>query len=93
MDVIKEQYYPVGNYDDQYTKWTTLWQERDQTVWEFTNLFQTLHTKIDIKDFEYHLVLKYHGFLHRYIQIEMDFLDISSMGVVRWYAIKIEKKI
>jgi hypothetical protein len=24
-DVIKEQYYPVGSYDDQYTKWTTLW--------------------------------------------------------------------
>jgi hypothetical protein len=24
-DVIKEQYYPVGSYDDLYTKWTTLW--------------------------------------------------------------------
>jgi hypothetical protein len=23
-DVIKEQYYPVGSYDDQYMKWTTL---------------------------------------------------------------------
>jgi hypothetical protein len=23
-DVIKEQYYPVGSYDDLYTKWTTL---------------------------------------------------------------------
>ena len=31
IDVIKEQYYPVGNYDDQYTKWTILRQERDQT--------------------------------------------------------------
>ena len=24
IDVIKEQYYHVGNYDDQYTKWTIL---------------------------------------------------------------------
>jgi hypothetical protein len=29
IDVIKEQYYPVGSYDDLYTKWTTLRQERD----------------------------------------------------------------
>jgi hypothetical protein len=28
MDVIKEQYYPVGNYDNQYMRWTTLHQER-----------------------------------------------------------------
>jgi hypothetical protein len=27
-DAIKEQYYPVGSYDDLYTKWTTLRQER-----------------------------------------------------------------
>jgi hypothetical protein len=32
MDVIKEQYYHVGSYDDQYTRWTMLRQERDQTV-------------------------------------------------------------
>jgi hypothetical protein len=25
VDVVKEQYYPVGNYDDQYMRWTTLW--------------------------------------------------------------------
>jgi hypothetical protein len=31
-DVIKEQYYHVGSYDDLYTKWTTLRQERDQAV-------------------------------------------------------------
>jgi hypothetical protein len=24
VDVIKEQYYPIGNYDDQYKRWTTL---------------------------------------------------------------------
>ena len=32
IDVVREQYYPVGNYDDQYTKWTILCQERNQTV-------------------------------------------------------------
>jgi hypothetical protein len=31
-DSIKEQYYPVGSYEDQYTRWTMLRQERDQTV-------------------------------------------------------------
>jgi hypothetical protein len=24
VDALKEQYYPVGNYDDQYTRWRTL---------------------------------------------------------------------
>jgi hypothetical protein len=57
-DVIKEQYYPVESYDDLYTKWTTLRQERDQEVSEFTNIFDTLRTKLGIKDSERHLVLK-----------------------------------
>jgi hypothetical protein len=51
-DAIKEQYYPVGSYDDLYTKWTTLRQERDQAVPEFTNIFHTLCTKMGIKDSE-----------------------------------------
>jgi hypothetical protein len=51
-DVIKERYYPIGRHDDQYTKWTTLWHERDQTMPEFTNVFHNLHTKMGIKDFE-----------------------------------------
>jgi hypothetical protein len=38
------------------------------------------------------LVLKYHGALHRYIQTEMDFLDISSLGAAYRYAVKIEQK-
>jgi hypothetical protein len=59
-DAIKEQYYPVGSYEDQYTRWTTLRQERDQTVPDFTNIFHTLRTKLGIKDSEHHLVLKYH---------------------------------
>jgi hypothetical protein len=60
-------------------RWTTLWQERGQAVPEFTNTFHTLCTKLGIKDSERHLVLKYRGALHRYIQTEMDFLDISSL--------------
>jgi hypothetical protein len=70
----------LDNYDDQYMRWATLWQERGQTMSEFTNTFHTLRTKLGIKDFERHLVLKYCGALHRYIQTEMDFLDISSLG-------------
>ena len=80
-DAIKEQYYPVRSYDDLYTKWTTLWQKRDQTVPNFTNIFHTLRTKLGIKYLEQHLVLNYRGALHRYIQTRMKFLDISSLGV------------
>jgi hypothetical protein len=92
VDAVKEQYYPVGNYEDQYMRWTTLRQERGQAVPKFTNTFHTLRTKLGIKDSERHLVLKYRGALHRYIQTEMDFLDISSLGDVYQYAIKIEQK-
>jgi hypothetical protein len=38
------------------------------------------------------LVLKYHGALHRYIQTEMDFLGISSLGDTYRYVVKIENK-
>jgi hypothetical protein len=66
-DAIKEKYYPVGSYDDLYTRWTTLEQERDQTVPKFTNVFHTLCINLGIKDSERHLVLKYRDGLHRYI--------------------------
>jgi hypothetical protein len=39
------------------------------------------------------MVLKYHDPLHRYIQTEMEFLDISSLGAAYRYAIKIEQKL
>jgi hypothetical protein len=84
-DAIKEQYYLVGSYEDQCTRWTTLHQERDQTVPDFTNIFHTLCTKLAIKDSKCHLVLKYHGCLHRYIQTEMEFLDIASLGTTYRY--------
>jgi hypothetical protein len=32
VDALKKKYYHVGNFDDQYMIWTTLHQERDQTV-------------------------------------------------------------
>ena len=87
-----EQYYLVGNYDDQYTKWTILRQERDQTVSKYTNKFHTLHTKFGIMHTERHMILKYRSGLHRYIRTEMDFLDISSLGSAYRYAVKIEEE-
>jgi hypothetical protein len=36
--------------------------------------------------------LNYRSCLHRYIQEEMEFLDISSLGVAYRYAAKIEQK-
>jgi hypothetical protein len=81
FDEVKEQYYLVGNYDDQYMRWTTLQKERGQEVPDFTNTFHTLCTYLGIKNIEQHLVLKYCGDLHIYIETEMDFLYISSLGV------------
>ena len=89
-DAIKEQYYPVGSYEDKYIQWTTLRQQRDQDVQELTNMFHAICTKLGIKDLEKHLVLKYHSCLHRFIQEVMEFLDISSLGTAYRYAANIE---
>jgi hypothetical protein len=59
---------------------------------EFINTFHTLHTKMGIKESEKHMVLKYHGGLHRYIQTKMEFLDILSLGAVYQYSLKIDQK-
>jgi hypothetical protein len=69
-------------------RWATLRQERGQAVLEFTNTFHTLCTKLGIKDSNRHLVMNYRGALHRYIQTEMDFLDISSLGIAYRYVVK-----
>ena len=37
-------------------------------------------------------MLKYRSFLHIYIQQEMEFLDISSIGTMYRYAAKIKQK-
>jgi hypothetical protein len=42
-----------------------------------------------IKYFEQHIMRKYHDGLHRYIQDEMEFLEISSLGMTYRYADKI----
>ena len=47
-------------------------KKRDQIVSEYTNNFHTLRTKLGIKDYERHLILKYRSGLHWYIQTEMD---------------------
>jgi hypothetical protein len=46
VDVVKEQYYPIGNYEDRYMRWTTLRQERGQAVSYFMNTFHTLCTML-----------------------------------------------
>jgi hypothetical protein len=51
-DAIREQYYPIKSYDDLYTKWTTLRQERDEAVPDFTCIFHILRTKMGIKFLE-----------------------------------------
>jgi hypothetical protein len=82
----------MGNYDDQFMRWTTLHQQRQKVVSQFTNTFHTLCTKLGTKESKGHLALKYHGALHKYIQTEMEFLDISSLGAAYRYLVKIEQK-
>ena len=50
VHALKEDFYPIENYDNQYMRWTSLCQERDQTILQFTNIFHTLHSKLGIKD-------------------------------------------
>jgi hypothetical protein len=52
MDAIKEHYYTVGNYEDQYMRWTTPQKEMFQYVLDFTNTFHTLCTKLGINESE-----------------------------------------
>ena len=82
----------MGSYEDKYIQWTTLRQQRDQDVHEMKNLFHTLRTTLGVKDLEKHLVLKYRSCFHRYIQEEMEFLDIYLLGVAYRYGDKIKQK-
>ena len=84
IDVVNEQYYPVGNYDDHYRKWTIFNQERDQAVLEYTKNIHTLRTNPGIRDSERNMVLKYHSILRYHIQTEMELLDIYSIGAAYW---------
>ena len=60
---------------------------------KFIDNFHTLHTKLGIKGSERNMLIKYYGFLHKYIQIQMEFLNISSLGAAYRYVAKIEQKI
>eukprot|EP00253_Pinus_taeda_P001830 PITA_01830 len=62
-------------------------QGRDQDMPKFTNIFHTLRTKLGIKDLEQHLVLKYRSCLHKYIQEEIESLNIPSLSKAYRYAI------
>jgi hypothetical protein len=68
IDSLKEELYPVGNYDDQYITWTTFHHTRNQTVPKYTNIFHTLCSKLGVKDSKRHMFLKYHSGMNRYIQ-------------------------
>ena len=63
----------------------------DQDVSEFTNIFHTLRTKLGIKVLS-GIWYSYRSCLRKYIQDEMDFLDIFSVGVAYQYVVKIEHK-
>jgi hypothetical protein len=89
---IKEEFYPIRNYDDQYMRWITLRKKKGQTLSEYNNIFHTLCSNMGIKDSDKHLVFKYHSGMHRYIQTKMDLLGISSLGVSYQYAVKNEQK-
>ena len=67
-------------------------QGRDQDVSDFANVFHTLHTKLGIKDSKQHLVLKYCSCLYKYIQEEIEFLNISSFGTTYRYVVNINQK-
>jgi hypothetical protein len=59
VDALKEEFYLVGSDEEQYMRWTTQCQERDQTMLEYTKIFHTSCSKLGIQDYERHLVLKY----------------------------------
>jgi hypothetical protein len=61
-------------------RWTTLQQERGQAIYGVHQYLPYLAHQVWVsKTSKRHLVLKYHKALHKYIQTEMDFLDISSL--------------
>jgi len=55
VDTLKE-FYQVGNYNNQCTRWTNFLHEKTQVVLEYTNTFHTFYSKMGIKDSKWHLV-------------------------------------
>jgi hypothetical protein len=60
-------------------------------VLEYTNIFHTLFINMGIEDSWWNMVIKYYSGLHRYIQTDMEFPYISSLGVTYQYVVKIKK--
>jgi hypothetical protein len=60
---------------------------------ELTNIFHTFHTKLGINDSMQDQVLKYLGGMHRYIEAEIKFLYILSLGTAYRYVVRIEQKL
>ena len=92
VEHIKQEYYPEDTYEQKYMQWQLLQQNKDQSIQRYTNIFHALSTKLGIKDSKKHRVMKYKSGLHRYIQTEMDFLNIETLSSAFKYASKIEEK-
>jgi hypothetical protein len=92
VDAIKEQYYPVGNYEDQYMRWTTPQQEKGPSSVRVHKYLPYLAHQAEYQILREKIGSKIPRDLHRYIQTEMDFLDISSLGVAYRYVVKTKKK-
>jgi hypothetical protein len=60
FDSLKDEFYPDGNYDDQYMRLITLHRKTNQMMLEYTNIFYTLCLMLGIKQSKKHLVLNYH---------------------------------
>lgn len=73
-------------------KWPHCGREGTKTFQSLPIFFHTLHTNLGIKDSEEHLVLKYCDYLHKYIQEEIEFLNISLLNTTYQYAVKVEQK-
>ena len=65
--------------------------KKSRCAWADESVPYPVH-QVGYQRFKKHLVLKYHSCLHRYIQEEMEFLDISLLSTAYRYAAKIEQK-
>ena len=81
---------PEGIYEQEYIEWQLVRQNRDQSVENYTNTLHTLTSKLGIEYSKKHRILKYHSGLHRYIQNEMELLNIGTLQTTFKYGVKIE---
>jgi len=48
---------------------------------------------LGIKDLEWNLLLKFCGYIHKYVNDNMELMDISLLDATYQYAMKIKKKL